>query len=206
MKHSLRAVAIFALALLWLPFAVAQEMLLFNVAVLSSTEIQLHEAALSAEAKLVSAKPGHRIYDVGKLGVPGARRLEILFDLGQFVMAQYSFNEGDASKIEDYELRRLLVARYGNAYLRTRDKKRKLPYDISSRYVECTSCVWDFDASAELIYTNLARNPAYKTFGNEFTIRLTYLSRERFEALQKRLDEADQASVKERASNAGTGF
>lgn len=161
--------------------SVAFELTLFDVELRSATPASLHAAALKAGARLIKTSGGHRIYDASRIGLPGAARLETLFDGDRFVVAAYSFNEGNAA---DLELRKLLVGRYGDAH-ETTESGRRYEIDLRRRYVEAAAARWDVDPPMELVYTTMAwgrqRNGRYG-----HSTRLTYVNRPLFDEVQKR--------------------
>jgi hypothetical protein len=173
--------------------ATAGELTLFDVELRTATTQQLHQAAVAAGARLLSSAEGRRVYDVAKVGLPGARRLEVLFDGDRFVVAAYTF---DDNRPADHELRRLLVAKYGPPYVILSGGKRYEP-DITARYPDIPSGRWDMDAPMELIYTQFALNP--KKFGGTET-RLTYVNRTAFEELQRRVQAEGKQADKARAA------
>lgn len=175
------------------PCASATELILFGVELRSATPATLHRAALAAGARPITTAVGHRVYDATRIGLPGARRLETLFDNERFVAAAYMF---DPNSHTDHELRRLLVARYGAPYALL-SGKRYTP-DITPRYADVPDARWDMDAPLELVYTQLARSRQSIT-GVE--PRLTYVNRVLFEELEQRTREEsrrrDQAQAKQ---------
>ncbi len=201
MKHLIASVI--AGACLWVASAAgAAELTLFNVDLRSAEETTLHDAAVAAGARLVRSGNGHRVYDASRIGLPGAQMLEVLFDGGRFVIAAYSFRHDSKA---DHELRRLLVAKYGEAKVTVGSGKR-YPLDLTERYAECGSCSWDMDPPLELVYTNLARNPRKTGLFDDLQTRLTYVNRPLFEELQRRTVEAAKNGDRERASRLGSLF
>jgi hypothetical protein len=171
----------------------AGELTLFDVELRAATTQQLHQAAAAAGAKLMSSAGGRRVYDVAKVGLPGARRLEVVFDGDRFVVAAYTFDDNPKA---DHELRRLLVAKYGPPYVILGSGKRYEP-DLAARYPEIPEGKWDLGAPMELIYTQYALNP--RKFGGHES-RLTYVNRTLFEELQKRVEAEGKQADKARAT------
>ena len=69
-----------AVSMVLVSCADAAELTLFDVELRSATPATLHQAALAAGARPISSSGGHRVYDATRIGLPGARRLETLFD------------------------------------------------------------------------------------------------------------------------------
>ena len=185
-----------ALAMALFAFVTAQaeagELTLFDVELRTATTEQLHRAAVAAGARLLSSAGGQRVYDVTKVGLPGARRLEVVFDGDRFVVAAYTFDDTSRS---DHDLRRLLVAKYGPPYVVLGSGKRYEP-DITTRYPEIPEGRWDMGAM-KLIYTQFASNP--KKFGGREN-RLTYVNQALFVELQQRLEAQGKEAAKTRAT------
>ncbi len=175
----------------------AAELTLFDVELRTATPEQLHRAALAAGARPLIRSGGHRIYDVTKVGLPGARRLEVLFDGERFVIAAYTFDDDSRS---DHELRRLLAAKYGPAYVILKDLVRndgqRYEPDLTARHYDMGDARWDMEPPMQLVYTQHAFNPT-KAWHEE--VRLSYVNPIAFEALEKRLRAAGQQADKARA-------
>ncbi len=62
----------------------AAELTLFDVELRTATPEQLHRSAVAGGARMLTRSAGHRVYDVSKVGLPGAHRLEVLFDGDRF--------------------------------------------------------------------------------------------------------------------------
>src|SRR5438105_116444 len=139
-------IAAIAASCLWIQdVARAVELSLFDVELRSATPTTLHKAALAVGARLVKSSGGHKVYDATRIGLPGALALETLFDGEQFVVAAYSFSAN--SKL-DHDLRRLLVAKYGQAYIQLTSGKR-YPMDLDKRYADGGTFYWTMDAPIE---------------------------------------------------------
>jgi hypothetical protein len=179
----------------------AAELSLFEVPLREATPTTLHAAALASGAKLVKSDAGHRVYDASRIALPGAHTLETLFDGEQFVVAAYSFRRGSTG---DYELRRLLAAKYGPAYIVLGSGKRHA-VDLAERYPDVIECRWDVDAPLELIYNTMEAAPRRPgTF--DYETRLTYLNRPLFEALQQRTAAAQKQLDRDRAGRLKRAF
>ncbi len=182
--------------------AAAGELTLFNVELRTADEATLHNAAVAAGARLIKSSKGHRIYDASRIGLPGAQTLEVLFDEGRFVIAAYAFRHDPKA---NHELRRLLVAKYGDGKVAL-DDGRRLPVDMTQRFAECAPCKWDIEAPMELVYTDYAKNPRSTSFLDEWETRLSYVNRSLFTELQRRTAEAAKGSDRERARGLGSRF
>ena len=193
-RRSILAVAAMMLA----PWTGAAELTLFDLELRNVTPATLHQAALAAGARPISSSRGHRVYDATRIGLPGARRLETLFDGEQFVVAAYTF---DSNSRSDQELRRLLVARYGPPYALLNG--RRYTPDITTRYAEVPEARWDVEVPLELIYTQLARSTRSIT-GVE--PRLTYVNRGVFDELERRTREEGQQRDRARAKQLRGAF
>jgi hypothetical protein len=179
----------------------AAELSLFDVPLRDATPAALHAAALGAGARLVKSSAGHRVYDASRIALPGAHTLETLFDGGRFVVAAYSFKRGATG---DYELRRLLAAKYGPAYIVLSSGKRHA-VDLAERYPDVIECRWDVGAPLELIYNTMEAAPRRPgTF--DYETRLTYLNRTLFEALQQRTAAAQKQLDRDRAGQLKGAF
>jgi hypothetical protein len=180
--------------------AQAAELSLFDVALRDATPAALHAAAVAAGARPVSSSAGHRVYDATRIGLPGAQRLETLFDGDRFVVAAYSFKRG---RNGDHDLRRLLTAKYGRAYILLGSGQRH-EVDMAERYSDFVEYRWDMDAPLELIYNTMQAAPGPGYFDRE--TRLTYVNRPLFEALQQRTAEAQKQLDRERAGRLKGAF
>lgn len=173
--------------------ALATELTLFDIELQTVTPASLHRAAVDAGAKLQRESDGHRVYDARKLGVPGALSLETLFDGERFVVAAYSFGwQPDA----EYELRRLLVEKYGPAHFMHQGKRHEIKLD--ERHAEAHGATWNFDAAMELVYNSglPVWTPA----------RLTYVNRPLFEALERREKQAQKTADQTKAQQLEKAF
>lgn len=177
---------------------VAAELSLFDIDLRTATPLRLHQAAVAAGAQPLNKLPGHRLYDATKLGLPGAQRLELLFDGEVFVAAAYTFDERSRNS---HELRRLLVAKYGAPYLLLNGKRHEP--DITGRYFEFGTVRWGMGEPMELVYTEYAPNP--RKFGG-FETRLTYLNRAAFEMLEQRNSSERDRADKARAAHLRKAF
>lgn len=178
----------------------AGELSLFDVALHDATPAALHAAAVAAGARPVRSSAGHRVYDATRVGLPGVQRLETLFDGDRFVVAAYSFKR---AKNGDHDLRRLLAAKYGRAYILLGSGQRH-EVDIAERYSDFGEYRWDVDAPLELVYNTMQAAPGPGYFDRE--TRLTYVNRPLFEALQQRTAEAQKQRDRERAGRLKGAF
>lgn len=169
------------------------ELTLFDVELRTATAEQLHRAAVAGGARLLTRSIGHRVYDVGKMGLPDARRLEVLFDGDHFVIAAYTFDDNSRS---DHELRRLLAAKYGPPYVILSGGKRYEP-DLTVRFYDMADARWDMAPPMQLVYTQHAFNP--NKFGQR-DIRLSYVNRIAFDELEQRLRAEGKQADKARAA------
>ena len=151
------------MAVFMAPNLSAEGLTLFDVELQTATSEQLHRAAIASGARLLTRSTSHRVYDVSKVGLPGARRLELLFDGDRFVIAAYTFDDNSRS---DHELRRLLAAKYGPPYVILSGGNRYEP-DLTVRYYDMADARWDMGPPMQLVYTQHAFNP--RKFGNRET-------------------------------------
>lgn len=177
----------------------AAELTLFDIELRTATPLQLHRAAIAAGARLLTQSAGHRIYDVTKVGLPGAQRLEVLFDGERFVIAAYTFDDHNRS---DHELRRLLAAKYGPPYVILSSGQRHEP-DLTERFYDLADARWDMAPPMQLVYTQVAFNP--KKFGMR-EHRLSYVNRTAFEEFAKRVQAEGKQADKARATQLQRAF
>lgn len=169
----------------------AAELTLFDVELRAATPEQLHRAALAAGASLLNRSGGCRIQDVNKVRLPGARRVEVLFDGERFVIAAYAFDDDSRT---DHELRRLLADKYGPTYLILGSGKRH-ESDLTVRYSEVADTYCDMAPPMQRTCTQHAFKP--KKLERE-EVRLSYVNPIAFEALEQRLRAAGQQADKAR--------
>lgn len=187
------------LAVLVATQAASAELTLFDVELRTATAEQLHRAAVAGGARLLTRTADHRVYDVSKMGLPGARRLEVLFDGDRFVIAAYTFDDNSRS---DHELRRLLAAKYGPPYSILSGGKRYEP-DLTVRFYDMADARWDMAPPMQLVYTQHAFNP--RKFGQRET-RLSYVNPIAFDELQQRLRAEGKQADKARAAQLQRAF
>lgn len=171
----------------------AAELTLFDVELRTATPEQLHRAAVAGGAHLLTWSGGHRVYDASRVGLPGARRLEVLFDGDRFVVAAYTFDDNSRT---DHELRRMLAAKYGPPYVILSGGKRYEP-DLTARFYDMADARWDLAPPMQLVYTQYAFNP--KKFGQRET-RLSYVNPIAFDELEQRLRAEGKQADKARAT------
>jgi hypothetical protein len=194
-------VVIVAAVCLWIQSgAGAAELSLFNVTLSDATPASLHQAALAAGARLIKSSGGRRVYDASRIGLPGARTLETLFDGERFVIAAYTFKRTTST---DYELRRLLIAKYGQAKIVTREGKT-YEVDISGRYHDGGIYQWSVDPPMELIYADLLESLGPPS--HDYQTRLTYVNRTLFEELKQREAEIMKKADRDRAGRMKGAF
>lgn len=173
--------------------ATAAELALFDVELRTATPEHLHRAAVAGGARLLTHSGGHRVYDASRMGLPGAWRLEVLFDGQRFVAAAYTFDDNSQT---DHELRRMLAAKYGPPYVILSGGKRYEPA-LTVRFYDMADARWDMAPPMQLVYTQHAFNPT--KLGRRET-RLSYVNRTAFDELEQRLRAEGKRADKARAT------
>lgn len=181
---------LFFLAFVLTGSAYSQSLTLFGLPLKGVGRDAVRSAAVAAGAFLQRSTKSTDVYNVEKIGLPGATKLELVYIGDQFVLAQYSFPKSQQDT--DEKLRKMLASKYGLPKGELRRPWEK--FDFTDEFVRDGKYRWSFDGAMELVYTK-------EFFGNRF---LTYIDKENkaaLDAMMKQLNDRSAIKSAEQSDN-----
>lgn len=175
------------LALLFSCSVWAERLALFGVDFAEATRESMAEAINNSGGKKISSKGPLDIFDVSKVGVPGANKLTVLYYEGKLVLANYSLALNDANETK---LRRILAGKYGlpfEGFVSERQARLFMQYNSSGEYR------WKFDDGMEIQYK--------REFGSDDPKILTYVNKYEKKRMDAVMEAADNNNAKKEAES-----
>lgn len=170
--------------------AYSQTLTLFGLPLKGVNRDAVRSAAVAAGAVLQRSSKSTDVYNVEKIGLPGAAKLELVYMGDKFVLAQYAFSLSQQDT--DEKLRKMLASKYGSPKGELVSPWGKS--DFTDEFVRNGKYRWSFDSAMELVYTK-------EFFGNRF---LTYIDKENkatLDAMMKQLNDRSAIKSAEQSSN-----
>lgn len=141
--------------------AMAADLELFNLKLAEASADQVRAAAIGAGARPVGPDGAIARLDVSRIGLPGARTLELTSVSGKVMTAQYYF--GKDSYQTDERLRKMLLAKYGPP------QKAKATFyagDFAAQHINDGSYIWNFDGDMQMVYRKEFFGEVYLSYVN----------------------------------------